>query len=93
MDDDQIMLDPNSIIGMFIRRCLLTFNQMSFEVIICNIISPIEHVDGRTLSLSSNVPVCVWVGGFVIVLVNLLRRTKKKESTNKDMPYEPPYGK
>lgn len=32
MDDDQIMLDPNSNIGMFVRRCLLTFNQMSFEV-------------------------------------------------------------
>ncbi|GER33571.1 anaphase-promoting complex subunit 5 [Striga asiatica] len=32
MDDDQIMLDPNSSIGMFIRRCLLAFNQMSFEL-------------------------------------------------------------
>ncbi|XP_057769695.1 anaphase-promoting complex subunit 5-like [Salvia miltiorrhiza] len=40
MDDDQIMLDPNSIIGMFIRRCLLTFNQMSFEGI-CHLLTSI----------------------------------------------------
>lgn len=63
MDDDQIMLDPNSIIGMFIRRCLLTFNQMSFEVLICTTMSPIEHVDGCTLSLAMSL--CVgygWVG-------------------------------
>lgn len=42
MDDDQIMLDPNSIIGMFVRRCLLTFNQMSFEVIVCRIPSSVD---------------------------------------------------
>ncbi|XP_047941091.1 anaphase-promoting complex subunit 5 isoform X2 [Salvia hispanica] len=40
MDDDQIMLDPNSIIGMFVRRCLLTFNQMSFEGI-CHLLTSI----------------------------------------------------
>ncbi|XP_020554997.1 anaphase-promoting complex subunit 5 [Sesamum indicum] len=40
MDDDQIMLDPNSIIGMFIRRCLLAFNQMSFEGI-CHLLTNI----------------------------------------------------
>lgn len=46
MDDDQILLDPNSNIGMFIRRCLLAFNQMSFEVIIQNIVmAPFEHAD------------------------------------------------
>lgn len=46
MDDDQIMLDPNSSIGMFIRRCLLTFNQMSFEVIIFSILPPNVNVGG-----------------------------------------------
>lgn len=46
MDDDQIMLDPNSSIGMFIRRCLLTFNQMSFEVIIFSILPPTVNVGG-----------------------------------------------
>ncbi|KAK4437463.1 Anaphase-promoting complex subunit [Sesamum alatum] len=40
MDDDQIMLDPNSNIGMFIRRCLLAFNQMSFEGI-CHLLTNI----------------------------------------------------
>ncbi|GFQ05969.1 anaphase-promoting complex subunit 5 [Phtheirospermum japonicum] len=40
MDDDQIMLDPNSSIGMFIRRCLLAFNQMSFEGV-CHLLTNI----------------------------------------------------
>ncbi|XP_073022137.1 anaphase-promoting complex subunit 5 isoform X3 [Primulina eburnea] len=40
MDDDQIMLDPNSIIGMFVRRCLLSFNQMSFEGV-CHLLTNI----------------------------------------------------
>ncbi|PIN17444.1 hypothetical protein CDL12_09903 [Handroanthus impetiginosus] len=40
MDDEQIMLDPNSNIGMFIRRCLLAFNQMSFEGI-CHLLTNI----------------------------------------------------
>lgn len=54
MDDDQIMLDPNSILGMFVRRCLLTFNQMSFEVIYSSLLHfPIETVEGRTPYLSS----------------------------------------
>ncbi|EPS62003.1 hypothetical protein M569_12790, partial [Genlisea aurea] len=33
MDDDQILLDPSSTIGLYVRRCLLAFNQMSFEAI------------------------------------------------------------
>ncbi|KAL3646159.1 anaphase promoting complex subunit 5 [Castilleja foliolosa] len=41
MDDDQIMLDPNSSIGMFIRRCLLAFNQMSFEGV-CHLLTNIR---------------------------------------------------
>lgn len=49
MDDDQIMLDPNSNIGMFIRRCLLAFNQMSFEVIICSILSLFVHIGSHRL--------------------------------------------
>ncbi|KAL6554441.1 hypothetical protein OROMI_020114 [Orobanche minor] len=40
MDDDQILLDPNSSIGMFIRRCLLAFNQMSFEGV-CHLLTNI----------------------------------------------------
>ncbi|KAL3849104.1 hypothetical protein ACJIZ3_010986 [Penstemon smallii] len=40
MDDDQIMLDPNSNIGMFTRRCLLAFNQMPFEGI-CHLLTNI----------------------------------------------------
>ncbi|KAL0404244.1 UNVERIFIED_CONTAM: Anaphase-promoting complex subunit [Sesamum radiatum] len=45
MDDDQIMLDPNSIIGMFIRRCLLAFNQMSFEVHYLRYLNSLYHDD------------------------------------------------
>ncbi|KAH6788654.1 anaphase-promoting complex subunit [Perilla frutescens var. frutescens] len=49
MDDDQIMLDPNSSIGMFIRRCLLTFNQMSFEGI-CHLLTNIGTYCKESLS-------------------------------------------
>ncbi|EEF29594.1 anaphase-promoting complex subunit 5 isoform X2 [Ricinus communis] len=31
MDDSQVILDPNSILGMFLRRCVLAFNVLSFE--------------------------------------------------------------
>lgn len=33
IDDDQISLDPSSNLGMFVRRCLLAFNLLSFEVL------------------------------------------------------------
>ena len=33
MEDDQIVLDPNSNLGMFLRRCVLAFNVLSFEVL------------------------------------------------------------
>ena len=33
VDDDQINLDPISTLGMYLRRCLLAFNHMSFEVL------------------------------------------------------------
>ncbi|XP_021988313.1 anaphase-promoting complex subunit 5 isoform X1 [Helianthus annuus] len=31
IDDDQINLDPNSNLGMYLRRCMLAFNTLSFE--------------------------------------------------------------
>ncbi|KAL7128634.1 hypothetical protein ABFS83_13G007500 [Erythranthe nasuta] len=49
MDDDQIMLDPNSNIGIFIRRCLLAFNQMSFEGI-CHLLTNIGSYCKESLS-------------------------------------------
>lgn len=33
MDDDQVILDPSSHLGMFLRRCILSFNLLSFEVL------------------------------------------------------------
>ncbi|XP_010475398.1 PREDICTED: anaphase-promoting complex subunit 5-like [Camelina sativa] len=30
VQDDQIILDPNSNLGMFVRRCILAFNLLSF---------------------------------------------------------------
>ncbi|KAG8387148.1 hypothetical protein BUALT_Bualt03G0223100 [Buddleja alternifolia] len=49
MDDDQIMLDPNSNIGIFVRRCLLAFNQMSFECI-CHLLTNIGTYCKESLS-------------------------------------------
>ncbi|XP_070660925.1 anaphase-promoting complex subunit 5 isoform X2 [Malus domestica] len=31
LEDDQVILDPNSNLGMFLRRCILAFNLLSFE--------------------------------------------------------------
>ncbi|KAF4353603.1 hypothetical protein F8388_017778 [Cannabis sativa] len=31
VEDDQVILDPNSNLGMFLRRCLLAFNLLSYE--------------------------------------------------------------
>ncbi|KAF9587419.1 hypothetical protein IFM89_002600 [Coptis chinensis] len=38
--DDQIILDPNSQLGVFLRRCLLAFNQLSFEGV-CHLLTNI----------------------------------------------------
>ncbi|XP_042497861.1 anaphase-promoting complex subunit 5 [Macadamia integrifolia] len=40
LDDDQIILDPNSHLGIFLRRCLLAFNLLSFEAI-CHLLTDI----------------------------------------------------
>ncbi|KAL0732403.1 hypothetical protein Bca4012_008612 [Brassica carinata] len=41
VQDDQIFLDPNSSLGMFVRRCILAFNVLSFEGV-CHLFSSIE---------------------------------------------------
>ncbi|XP_027063423.1 anaphase-promoting complex subunit 5 isoform X1 [Coffea arabica] len=40
MDDDQIMLDPSSNLGLFVRRCLLSFNLLPFEGV-CHLLTNI----------------------------------------------------
>ncbi|KAK9155237.1 hypothetical protein Sjap_002717 [Stephania japonica] len=38
--DDSILLDPNSQLGIFVRRCVLAFNQLSFEGV-CHLLTNI----------------------------------------------------
>ncbi|KAK9132847.1 hypothetical protein Scep_012375 [Stephania cephalantha] len=38
--DDSILLDPNSQLGIFVRRCILAFNQLSFEGV-CHLLTNI----------------------------------------------------
>ncbi|KAJ8627544.1 hypothetical protein MRB53_020851 [Persea americana] len=40
VEDDQIFLDPNSHLGMFLRRCILAFNLLSFEGV-CHLLTNI----------------------------------------------------
>ncbi|KAK2992263.1 hypothetical protein RJ640_017726, partial [Escallonia rubra] len=40
LDDDQIVLDPNSNLGFYLRRCLLAFNTLSFEGV-CHLLTNI----------------------------------------------------
>ena len=44
MEDDQLILDPNSNLGMFLRRCILAFNLLTFEVFLSCLISCKYHV-------------------------------------------------
>nr|VDD59411.1 unnamed protein product [Brassica oleracea] len=41
VQDDRIVLDHNSNLGMFVRRCILAFNLLSFEGV-CHLFSSIE---------------------------------------------------
>ncbi|XP_038680810.1 anaphase-promoting complex subunit 5 [Tripterygium wilfordii] len=40
VDDDQVILDSNSNLGMFLRRCVLAFNLLSFEAV-CHLLTNI----------------------------------------------------
>ncbi|KAF2314761.1 hypothetical protein GH714_033476 [Hevea brasiliensis] len=40
IEDNQVILDPNSILGMFLRRCVLAFNVLSFEGV-CHLLTNI----------------------------------------------------
>ncbi|KAH7578445.1 hypothetical protein ACOSQ2_000294 [Xanthoceras sorbifolium] len=40
VEDDQVSLDPNSNLGMFLRRCLLSFNLLCFEGV-CHLLTNI----------------------------------------------------
>lgn len=40
VDDEQVVLDPNSNLGMFVRRCLLAFNLLCFEGV-CHLLTNI----------------------------------------------------
>lgn len=33
LEDEQVILDPASNLGMFLRRCILAFNLLAFEVL------------------------------------------------------------
>lgn len=41
VEDDQVMLDLNSNLGIFLRRCVLAFNLLSFEGV-CHLLTSIE---------------------------------------------------
>lgn len=49
VDDDQTILDPNSNLGIFLRRCLLAFNLLSFEVV-CHLLTNIGTYCKEALS-------------------------------------------
>lgn len=49
VEDDQIILDPNSNLGMFLRRCVLAFNVLSFEGV-CHLLTNIGMYCKETLS-------------------------------------------
>ncbi|KAG6658106.1 anaphase-promoting complex subunit 5 isoform X3 [Carya illinoinensis] len=49
MEDDQVILDPSSNLGMFLRRCILAFNLLSFEGV-CHLLTNIGHYCKEALS-------------------------------------------
>ncbi|GAV64519.1 Apc5 domain-containing protein [Cephalotus follicularis] len=50
VEDDQVILDPNSNLGMFIRRCVLAFNLLSFEGV-CHLLTNIQIYCKEPLSI------------------------------------------
>ncbi|KAK1397212.1 Anaphase-promoting complex subunit 5 [Heracleum sosnowskyi] len=52
MDDDQISLDPTSNLGVYVRRCLLAFNVMSFEGV-CHLLTNIGAYCKEALSTTA----------------------------------------
>ncbi|KAH9770639.1 Anaphase-promoting complex subunit 5 [Citrus sinensis] len=44
VDDEQVVLDPNSNLGMFVRRCLLAFNLLCFELQRFNVSTSVEII-------------------------------------------------
>ncbi|KAE8654930.1 Anaphase-promoting complex subunit 5 [Hibiscus syriacus] len=52
MDDDQVILDPNSNLGMFLRRCILAFNLLTFEGV-CHLLTNIGIYCKEGISSSS----------------------------------------
>ncbi|KAL8147571.1 hypothetical protein AgCh_005044 [Apium graveolens] len=52
MDDDQISLDPTSNLGVYVRRCLLAFNVMSFEGV-CHLLTNIGAYCKEALTSSA----------------------------------------
>ncbi|KAI6697132.1 hypothetical protein NL676_017251 [Syzygium grande] len=49
VEDDQIILDPNSNLGIFLRRCILAFNLLSFEGV-CHLLTNISLYCKEVLS-------------------------------------------
>ncbi|KAK4365010.1 hypothetical protein RND71_016368 [Anisodus tanguticus] len=49
MDDDQIILDPSSNLGVFVRRCLLVFSLLSFEAV-CHFLTNVATYCKESLS-------------------------------------------
>ncbi|OWM73273.1 hypothetical protein CDL15_Pgr001387 [Punica granatum] len=49
VEDGQIILDPNSILGIFLRRCILAFNLLPFEGI-CHVLTNIDFYCKEVLS-------------------------------------------
>ncbi|KAK6782537.1 hypothetical protein RDI58_020333 [Solanum bulbocastanum] len=49
VDDDQIILDPSSNLGVFVRRCLLAFNLLSFEAV-CHLLTNVATYCKESLS-------------------------------------------
>ncbi|XP_020528576.1 anaphase-promoting complex subunit 5 [Amborella trichopoda] len=56
-EDNQILLDPNSNLGLFIRRCILAFNLLPFEGL-CHLMTNIETYCRPVFSSCSNEPPC-----------------------------------
>ncbi|CAI0544075.1 unnamed protein product [Linum tenue] len=49
IEDNQVVLDPNSYLGMFVRRCILAFNLLSFEGV-CHLLTNIGNYCKESLS-------------------------------------------
>ncbi|KAE8731206.1 hypothetical protein F3Y22_tig00002840pilonHSYRG00651 [Hibiscus syriacus] len=89
IDDDQVILDPNSNLGMFLRRCILAFNLLTFEAYASEVCSDEYRDLALSVVTSRGIGLIIGhaIGGFIAQLVEKYPNLFSKSSILGRFPY------